>query len=377
MFAWQLAHHRSKSVRLSLSRSLLLKLVLPSVGEMNCIQEQFIFMNEDLPPSQTHEQVEDRAPSLTVFPSWKRRDVIDKVNFLPKCPDLLSNLFPAPDVGGRKIPHFPFTPPKSEPEQHRKRKAWNLLASRITEFMTCIMFVGLFCLVCGIVISICTDAYSLVSKPIRIYQKGRLYRHGCELLCGKVGECQDQCAGCPIFMEGWCTKGTSTCATKDEILGAQYMKQSADFGNAQAQNAIGLLLEYGNVVEKNETQAVEYYKQAAAQGHLNGQLNYARVLVNGVGIARDPVQGATIFRQLAEQGDANALYQFGVCLEHGLGVNKDVDLARHLYKQAMEKGHVEAKKAYEREQGFVSGLLKGLWKIVDATQIHFQNKING
>jgi TPR repeat protein len=73
----------------------------------------------------------------------------------------------------------------------------------------------------------------------------------------------------------------------DELLGAHYLKESADQGNELGQWGYGIGLENGSGTPKNVSLAAHYYKLSADQGDRDGQSHDGRLLSSGDGIFRD------------------------------------------------------------------------------------------
>ena len=65
-----------------------------------------------------------------------------------------------------------------------------------------------------------------------------------------------------------------------DILAANWMRESADQGNAAAQHALGEMYEVGEGVPRNEVRALEWYRRSALQGHAPGQVALATLMVN-------------------------------------------------------------------------------------------------
>jgi TPR repeat protein len=85
---------------------------------------------------------------------------------------------------------------------------------------------------------------------------------------------------------------------KDLVQAAYWYRKSAEKGDAQAQNDLGLCYARGDGVEKDEAQAVLWYRIAAEQGNSEAQINLGFSYESGVGVAKDEIE-AYAFLNLA------------------------------------------------------------------------------
>lgn len=65
------------------------------------------------------------------------------------------------------------------------------------------------------------------------------------------------------------------------------LRPLAEDGNAEAQNALGVLYEAGLGVERNRQKAAVWYKKAATQGDVHAQYNLGRLYQTGTGVKQN------------------------------------------------------------------------------------------
>ena len=85
----------------------------------------------------------------------------------------------------------------------------------------------------------------------------------------------------------------------------------ADSGDADAQNELGTIFEFGQNVAKNLQQAVHYYKLSASQHHAVGSYNYARCLQHGLGVRPDSKSAMKFYKIAADDGISEAALELG------------------------------------------------------------------
>ena len=78
--------------------------------------------------------------------------------------------------------------------------------------------------------------------------------------------------------------------------------RKAEAGDAQAQNALGVIHALGRGVAHDDAAAIGWFQRAAAQGLASAQNNLGVMLRNGQGVPADPGAAARWFRQAAEAG---------------------------------------------------------------------------
>ena len=99
--------------------------------------------------------------------------------------------------------------------------------------------------------------------------------------------------------------GVAAYERGDFATAARLWKQSADEGNAAAQNNLGILYDLGKGVARSDKKALEWFQKSADQGYARAQFNLGRKYDNGEGTERDPV-AAYMWFLLAAAGGAEA-----------------------------------------------------------------------
>ena len=64
----------------------------------------------------------------------------------------------------------------------------------------------------------------------------------------------------------------------------------AEKGDAEAQNNLGVMYDYGEGVPKDFAEAVKWYRKAAVQGDVEAQTNLGFMYLTGYGVPKDYVQ---------------------------------------------------------------------------------------
>jgi TPR repeat protein len=81
---------------------------------------------------------------------------------------------------------------------------------------------------------------------------------------------------------------TSTATPAIETASLQQLRQMADKGDPNAQNALGLHYATGDGVELNEHEAVRWFIKAAEQGNVLAQSKLGSIFYSGRGVPQDP-----------------------------------------------------------------------------------------
>jgi len=97
--------------------------------------------------------------------------------------------------------------------------------------------------------------------------------------------------------------GVAAYGKGDFATAAKLWKQSADEGNAAAQNNLGILYDLGKGVARDDGKALEWFHKSADQGFARAQFNLGRKYDNGEGIERDPVTAYMWFLLAAAGGN--------------------------------------------------------------------------
>ena len=77
-------------------------------------------------------------------------------------------------------------------------------------------------------------------------------------------------------------------------------------GNADAQNTLGWMYDYGHGVEENDAEAVKWYRRAAEQGNAIAQNNLGKMYEHGIGVSQNDEEAIKWYRSAADLGHAEA-----------------------------------------------------------------------
>lgn len=107
-------------------------------------------------------------------------------------------------------------------------------------------------------------------------------------------------------------RAVRTTAQDCRIRGGEYAKDRADYafafqvwleqaraGDAEAENAVGEILEKGVAGTPDPAGAAVWYRKSAARGMRRAQVNLGHLLEVGLGVARDPVEALSWYRRAA------------------------------------------------------------------------------
>jgi len=143
---------------------------------------------------------------------------------------------------------------------------------------------------------------------------------------------------------------------RDFVQAEAWLKKAADQGYAQAELALGLLLEKRNSgIAEDDAQAAGLLRKAADQGLAEAQYQLALSYRHGIGVTEDNAQAAAWLQKAAQQKNANAMAELADLYAHGQGVGKDEKQTFALATQAAAlgsaQGEYELGLAYESGQG--------------------------
>ena len=129
---------------------------------------------------------------------------------------------------------------------------------------------------------------------------------------------------------------------KNDAEACIYLNKSAEHGCREAQNILGVKLQFGDTsmgIEQDSIKAVEWYIKSASQGYYRAQWRLANCYKDGVGVEKNPAEAFKCYRLSANQGDAVSMCDLGWCYETGFGTEPDITEAVRLYKLSAEKGN--------------------------------------
>ncbi len=127
--------------------------------------------------------------------------------------------------------------------------------------------------------------------------------------------------------------------TKDYVEAAKWYRKAAEQGYSYAQNNLGYCYHYARGVAQDYTEAVKWYNKAVEQGCSLAQNNLGICYQYGQGVEKDYAEAVKWYRKAAEQGNSLAQNNLGYCYFHGLGVTKDYAEAVKWYRKSAEQGY--------------------------------------
>ena len=126
---------------------------------------------------------------------------------------------------------------------------------------------------------------------------------------------------------------------------ALWYKTAMQHGSGFGEAAYGLMLLYGQGVQKDVAKAVPLFRDAADKGNVIAENALGYLYEQGIG---GLPKGATLslrwYRKAAAQGAPNAQLKLGTAYEEGDGVKQDLAQASMWYRKAAAYGIAEAKK---------------------------------
>ena len=118
--------------------------------------------------------------------------------------------------------------------------------------------------------------------------------------------------------------------------------ECANAGNAQAMNALGILLQRGWGVEKDEAASVEWFLKSAEAGYERANVNLAQVYAKGLGTEQDFEKAVSYVEKMQTTQPKWANFTLGYYHYKGLGVEQNYEKAVEFFQQASENGSENA-----------------------------------
>lgn len=135
---------------------------------------------------------------------------------------------------------------------------------------------------------------------------------------------------------------TGVGPTRNDLLGIDYFRRSADLGYGPAQIALGYYYETGTIVTGNQGQpSLDLYKKAAQTGDPLAAWLAGRRYFLGNGVPRDLDAARKWLKLAADQNNAFGAYYLG-----RLMADRDYTKAPALYKIAADQGLLQAQYFY-------------------------------
>jgi uncharacterized protein len=123
--------------------------------------------------------------------------------------------------------------------------------------------------------------------------------------------------------------------------GIDWLKQSAQLGNAHAQYLFGNICFKGLHTPKDVIAAIKLWTESSAQGYSKAQRSLGELYLAGDGVKQDNLLGIELLRKAA-YSDAIAQFDLGLMYWNGDRVSVDKTLAIELWQKAANNGNGKA-----------------------------------
>jgi len=130
--------------------------------------------------------------------------------------------------------------------------------------------------------------------------------------------------------------------TKNYAQAIKWLQKSANQGNADAQNSLGDMYYYGEGVTKNYAQAIKWLQKSANQGNADAQNSLGDMYYYGEGVTKNYAQAIKWLQKSANQGNADAQNSLGDMYYYGEGVTKNYAQAIKWLQKSANQGNADA-----------------------------------
>ena len=193
----------------------------------------------------------------------------------------------------------------------------------------------------------CATKPPTVAESLELYDAGD-YAKAFEILdiLAQQGNAQAQQALGVMYENGQGIK-------KDETLALSLYRQAAAKNNESAQYLLANLLERKSSLSNNQSEAIKWYRLAATNGHPNAQYRMGQLEMTGInGSTPDLLKASYWFGLSAAQGDPQAQLQYGLLLMQGRAGAPDrilgymwIDIAQGLGDNTTQQTALQAAKS--------------------------------
>ncbi|HWA89801.1 MAG TPA: tetratricopeptide repeat protein [Rhizomicrobium sp.] len=139
-------------------------------------------------------------------------------------------------------------------------------------------------------------------------------------------------------MAGPLEDGAAAHARHDYAQALTSFREAADQGSPLAEDALGMMYDKGEGVERDSVASFVWFRKAAEAGDASGQYYVAVAYDEGRGVAQSYSTAAEWFRKAADQGNADAEASLANYYALGFGVPKDYALAESWARKAVAGG---------------------------------------
>lgn len=134
---------------------------------------------------------------------------------------------------------------------------------------------------------------------------------------------------------------------KDDNKAFSLFLKSAEQGNPEAQNMVGMCYVSGKGVTKDLSEAVKWWSKASEAGNANAQASIGVCYERGQGVPQDYKEALKWYTKSAEQGNAFAQGSLGVMYFKGNGVPQDYNESIKWFTKGAEQGNESCKENLE------------------------------
>ncbi|GHT54194.1 hypothetical protein FACS189446_3320 [Bacteroidia bacterium] len=117
-----------------------------------------------------------------------------------------------------------------------------------------------------------------------------------------------------------------------------YFQKAAEGGYAKAALNIALMYKYGHGVKQDYSKFIEWLEKAGEMGYEKAEYLLGYSFYKGQGKKQDYRTAFQYFEKGAEKGDATCIYMLSLCYYHGRGVERDTDKGKYWMEIAADKG---------------------------------------
>ena len=115
-------------------------------------------------------------------------------------------------------------------------------------------------------------------------------------------------------------------------------EMSAELGNLEALNSLGIMFAEGNGVEQSYERAFGYFQHAADLGNIDALKSLGVIYENGLGVEQSVSRAFECYKLAADQGDSEAQLRVGLYY----AMEDSYELAVQYYRLSSEQGNAEA-----------------------------------
>lgn len=133
-----------------------------------------------------------------------------------------------------------------------------------------------------------------------------------------------------------------TCYKAGMIL--EVLTQCADKGDANAQNALGMMYLQGQGIAKDDKKAFQLFSKAAAQNQPDAQNAIGVIYEKGYGVPIDTKKAFEWYSKAAELNHVGAQNNLAFMYAYGTGVKQDIVVAYMWATLAVTQGYAETSK---------------------------------